>query len=61
MSYIKLGDLVTYSAMEDLAKKLLSMRDNDGTIDQWGIARIHGKDWMLTKMVENMYTGKMVS
>ena len=45
----------TYSAMEDLAKKATIDEDNDGTIDQWGIARIHHKDWMLTNGGEYVY------
>ena len=41
--------------MEDLAKKATIDEDNDGTIDQWGIARIHHKDWMLTNGGEYVY------
>jgi len=38
----------TYEKMEEIAKKATLDKDNDGTIDQWGIGRIHHKDWMLS-------------
>ncbi len=42
------GGKWTYAAMEEIAKMATIDKDNDGKIDQWGINRIHHKDWMLT-------------
>ncbi|MFW6308433.1 MAG: ABC transporter substrate-binding protein [bacterium] len=37
----------TYEAMEEIAKNA-TIENEDGEIEQWGIARLHHKDWMLT-------------